>query len=228
MSKQNKRIGFRIVREIRRVEQEILDQLKELDTTLLSDGANSRVAMEWGIRPIIPGSRIIGQAITLKLTLGDSLLVSMAMEIAQPGDVVVIDGAGTENNALWGDMKSLIGKEKGLGGAVIDGAIRDVVNCREIGFPVFCKYCVCGSSTKNSPGEINVPINCGKMVVNPGDIIVGDDNGIVVLPPYELKEIINNARKKEKLAAEMRQEILNGKYVTDGFVEKMKALGYEL
>lgn len=222
------RIGYRIVTEIKRIDPKILELLRQYDTTLLADGANSRVAMEPTIKPITPGTKIVGNAITLKLTLGDSLLVSKALDIAQPGDVVVIDGAGTESNALWGDLKSLIGRQKSLEGAVIDGAIRDIVSCRKIGFPVFCKYIVCGSSTKNSPGEINIPIVCGKVVVNPGDIVVGDDNGVVVLSKDRIEEIIQNAERKRETVESIRQDILKGNYVTKDFSRKMRELGYEV
>lgn len=223
----NNKLGYRIIEEIKRPDEIIIEKLKNYDTTLLADGSNGRVWMEERIKPIFTGAKIIGPAITLKLTLGDSLLVSKAVDIAKPGDVIVIDGAGTDRNALWGDLKSLSCKLKGLEGAVIDGAIRDISECKEIGFPLFTKYVVCGSSTKNSPGEINVPINCGKVVVNPGDIIVGDDNGVVVLPPDKIEEIIENAHQKQLWQEKMKQEILKGQYVSGNFSQKMKELGYE-
>ena len=228
MNNQNDRIGYRIINEINRCKPEIIERIKQFDTTLLADGANTKVAMEHSIKPIINGVKIVGPAITIRLTLGDSLLVSKALDIAQPGDVIVIDGCGTDSNALWGDLKSLISRSKNLAGAVIDGAIRDKVNCREIGFPVFCKYTVCSSSTKNSSGEINVPITCGKMSVNPGDLIVADDNGIIVLPPDRLDEIMANAAKKQQSVEKIKKEIMEGKYITDGFAQKMRELGYEV
>ena len=229
MNKQpNNRMGYRIITEINRCSQEVIEKLKKYDTTLLADGANTKVAMEHCIKPIIEGSRFVGPAITIKLTLGDSLLVSKALDLAQAGDVIVVDGFGTDSNALWGDLKSLISKSKNLAGAVIDGAIRDKTNCQEIGFPIFCKYTVCSSSTKNSPGEINVPVTCGKMTVMPGDIIVADDNGIVVLPPDRLNEIMENAEKKHQNVEKIKKEILEGKYITDGFSKKMQELGYDM
>lgn len=223
----NNKIGFQIQEEINRVDASIIDKLRKYDTTLLADGANARVWMEHSIKPIEERMKIVGQAITVKLTLGDSLLVSKAVDVAKPGDVIVIDGAGTSRNALWGDMKSLSCKHKGLEGAVIDGAFRDLDGCREIGFPLFAKYVIPGSSTKNSLGEINIPINCGGVIVNPGDIVVGDNNGVVVLPYDRIDEIIENAEKKVSWVEQTKAEILKGKYVSGNFSKKMKELGYE-
>lgn len=223
---QGDRLGYRIIEEIERPSEEIIEELRKLDITLLADGSNSRVAMDYRIKPIKDGHKIVGPAITVKLTLGDSLLVSKAVDLARPGDVVVIDGAGTNKNALWGDMRSLSAKHKGLEGTVIDGAIRDIVGCRELDYPLFCKYVVCGSSTKSSPGEINVPINCGEIVVNPGDVIVGDENGVIVLAKDRLEEIIHNAKEKEKKMESVRKAILEGKYIPEDFMQNLKKLGF--
>lgn len=223
----NDKFGYRIIPSIGRINQEKVEMIKKYDTTLLADGASSRIALSSNIKPIIQGKNIVGPAITLKLTLGDSLLVSKAIDFAQAGDIIVIDAFGTETNAVWGDLKSLIAKQKNIAGVIIDGSIRDVSACRELGVQIYCKNIVCSSSTKNSPGEINVPIVCGGMNVNPGDIIVGDENGVVVLPSDHIDEILENAKKKQKMVDKVRQEILEGKYISGNISEKMKQLGYE-
>ena len=223
----NDKFGYRIIPGIGRINQEKVEMIKKYDTTLLADGASSRIALSSNIKPIIQGKNIVGPAITLKLTLGDSLLVSKAIDLAQAGDIIVIDAFGTETNAVWGDLKSLMAKQKNIAGVIIDGSIRDVSACRELGVQIYCKNIVCSSSTKNSPGEINVPIVCGGMNVNPGDIIVGDENGVVVLPSDHIDEIIENAKKKQKMVDKVRQEILEGKYISGNISEKMKQLGYE-
>ncbi|SFI03096.1 4-hydroxy-4-methyl-2-oxoglutarate aldolase [Tindallia magadiensis] len=213
--------------KINRLDQVTIEKVKQYDTTLLADGAGSRIALSSDIKPVIQEKSIVGPAITLKLTLGDSLLVSKAIDIAQAGDIIVIDAFGTDMNAVWGDLKSLMAKQKNIAGVIIDGSIRDVSACREIGVQIYCKNIVCSSSTKNSPGEINVPIVCGGMNVNPGDIVVGDENGVVILPADKVDEILENAKKKQEMVEKVRQEIIEGKYISDNISEKMKQLGYE-
>ncbi|WP_093372190.1 RraA family protein [Tindallia magadiensis] len=221
------RIGYRMRTKINRLDQVTIEKVKQYDTTLLADGAGSRIALSSDIKPVIQEKSIVGPAITLKLTLGDSLLVSKAIDIAQAGDIIVIDAFGTDMNAVWGDLKSLMAKQKNIAGVIIDGSIRDVSACREIGVQIYCKNIVCSSSTKNSPGEINVPIVCGGMNVNPGDIVVGDENGVVILPADKVDEILENAKKKQEMVEKVRQEIIEGKYISDNISEKMKQLGYE-
>jgi regulator of RNase E activity RraA len=98
---------------------------------------------------------------------------------------------------------------------------------REMDFPVFAKALTCRSSSKNNPGEINIPITCGGVVVRPGDIIFGDEEGVVVIPPEYFDEIIDNMEKKKIVAAKMREEVSNGQYVTGKFLEQMKKYGYQ-
>ncbi|SDZ09708.1 RraA family protein [Tindallia californiensis] len=221
------RIGYRVRTKINRLDQNTIEKIKQYDTTLLADGAGSRIALSSDLKPVIQEKSIVGPAITLKLTLGDSLLVSKAIDIAQAGDIIVIDAFGTDMNAVWGDLKSLIAKQKNIEGIIIDGSIRDVSACREIGVQIYCKNIVCSSSTKNSPGEINIPIVCGGMNVHPGDIVVGDENGVVILPADDVDKILENAKKKQEMVEKIRQEIIKGKYISDNISEKMKQLGYE-
>lgn len=125
-----------------------------------------------------------------------------------------------------GDHRSLTAKLLGLEGVVIDGAFRDIDENEEIGFPIYAKSVTCCSSTKNSHGEINIPISCGGVAVNPGDIIVGDRNGVCVVPPLFAEEIIENARKKIEKMNRLKEEIKAGKIIPDNFAEQMRKLGY--
>ena len=221
------KIGFRIYEEIERVPQELLAKLSEYSAPELCDGSIVYNAMDYHIKPMVTTRKIVGQAITLKLMLGDSLLVTKALSLCKPGDVLVIDGRGSGNNALWGDHRSLVAKHLGLSGVVIDGAFRDIDENEEIGFPIYARNITAGSSTKNSNGEINVPIVCGGVPVNPGDIIVGDRNGVAVIPVEFAEQIIEGAHDKrskmEKLVAEIEK---TGKVIPDNFAEQLAKLGY--
>jgi RraA family protein len=222
-----KRIGFRVNFQIERPAREIVERLKNFSTSELCDGMIVYNAMDYRIKPMVAPQKIAGPAVTLKLTLGDSLLVTQAISAAQPGDIIAIDGRGSGNNALWGDHRSLICKKIGLAGVVIDGAFRDVEENEKIGFPIFARSATCGSSTKNSNGEVNVPISCGGVAVRPGDIIVGDRNGVCVVPPEYAEEIMENARKKIDRMEVLKEEIeKTGKIVPDDFAARLEQLGY--
>lgn len=221
------RIGYRVIDEIPRVAPELLERIARYSAPELCDGELVYNAMDYHIKPMVGTKKIVGQAVTLKLTLGDSLMVTKAMSVCRPGDVLVIDGRGSGNNALWGDHRSLTAKKLGLAGAVLDGAFRDIDECEEIGFPIFARAVTCGSSTKNSNGEVNVPICCGGVTVHPGDIIVGDRNGVVVIPPEFAEQVIAGAQDKVDKMDRLKAEIeTTGKIIPDNFAGKMAQLGY--
>lgn len=223
------KIGFRVIEEIPRVSKELLEKVGQFSSSDLCDGTIVYNAMDYHIKPMVTTKKIVGQAVTLKLTLGDSLLVTRALACCKPGDVLVIDGRGSCNNALWGDHRSLVAKYLGLSGVVLDGAFRDIDENEAIGFPIYARAVTAGSSTKNSNGEVNVPIVCGGVPVNPGDIIVGDRNGVAVVPLEYVDQIMVGAAKKAKSMEELTAQInADMKIIPDNFAETMKKLGYEL
>jgi len=222
------KIGYRIIPDIDRPSQELIERLREFSTCELCDGAIVYNAMDYHIKPMVTKQKIVGPAITVKLSLGDSLMVTKAVDLAKPGDVIVIDGRGSGNNALWGDHRSLSCKIKRIEGAVLDGAFRDLEENEKIGFPIYAKAVTCGTSSKNTNGEINVPISCGGVMVNPGDIIVGDVNGVCVIPVEYAEEIMVNARKKIESMKKVKEEILaTGKVLPDNYAAQLEKLGYK-
>ena len=223
------KIGYRIIEDIPRVDPELLERIGQFSASDLCDGEIVYNAMDYHIKPRVTTKKIVGQAVTLKLMLGDSLMVTKAISLCKPGDVLVIDGRGSCNNALWGDHRSLISKHLGLSGVVIDGAFRDIEENEAIGFPIYARAVTAGSSTKNSNGEVNVPIVCGGVPVNPGDIIVGDRNGVVVVPPAYAEQIMEGAAKKNKSMKDLASEINSSmKIIPDNFAEQLRRLGYEV
>ena len=220
--------GRRIHGTFDRPGPETLEALRGFDTSNLCDGMGNGGAMHSQIKPLIADWKIAGPAVTVRLPIGDSLLISEAVELAREGDVIVVDAHGCMDNAVWGDLKCLACKVKKLAGVVIDGAVRDIEGIREIGFPVFARSVTCRSSSKNNPGEINVPVSCGGVAVQPGDIVVGDEGGVVVVPPLHVGQIVANVRKKMAWQEQMKGEILAGKFVTENFLKQMESLGYHL
>jgi 4-hydroxy-4-methyl-2-oxoglutarate aldolase len=221
------KIGFRIIQDIERPGKELLDKIRKFSAPELCDGSIVYNAMDYHIKPMATKQKICGPAITVKLSMGDSLMVTKAIELAKLGDVIVIDGRGSGNNALWGDVRSLSCKIKGIEGVVMDGAFRDLEENEKIGFPVYARAVTCGSSSKNTNGEINVSISCGGVSVNPGDIIVGDVNGVCVVPAEFAEQIMENAQKKINSLALVKKEILEqGKVLPDNYAKQLKKMGY--
>jgi len=221
------KIGFRVYEDIPRPPEELIERLRNYSSAELCDGMIVYNAMDYRIKPMVTTRKIVGPAITLKLMMGDSLLVTKAISLAKSGDVLVIDGRGSGNNALWGDHRSLICKKLGLEGVVMDGAFRDIDENEAIGFPIYARAVTCGSSTKNSNGEINVPVSCGGVTVRPGDIIVGDRNGVCVVPPEHAEEIMRGAQEKLERMEALNNEIeKTEKIIPDNFAAQMVKLGY--
>jgi RraA family protein len=221
------KIGFRIVEHIKRPSKNLIEKLRQFSAPELCDGSIVYNAMDYHIKPLVTRKKICGPAVTVKLSLGDSLMVTKAIDLAKAGDVIVIDGRGSCNNALWGDARSLSCKIKGIEGVVMDGAFRDLEENEKIGFPIYARAVTCGSSSKNTNGEINVPISCAGVTVNPGDIIVGDVNGVCVIPIEFAEQIIENAQKKIDKMTSIKREILEqGKVLPEDYAEQLKKMGY--
>lgn len=188
-------VGFRIVRSIERPPVDVIAGLAELETTYITDAMNRFGGMGDNVRPAGPGMRLAGPAITVRVPPGDNLMVYAAFEVAQPGDVIVIEARGYTGVAQWGDLTSMIAKGLGLAGAVMDGSLRDLPGIIAVGLPVFAlPVIVPNGALKDGPGEVNVPIAVAGVPVLPGDIVVGDASGIVVVPRQDAAVVLAGAR----------------------------------
>jgi RraA family protein len=163
--------------------------LEQLPTADVSDAAPARIAMDARIRPLWHGARVAGKAFTVRTPPGQFRAVQEGADLAQPGDVIVVDGGGQLDCALWGDKMSRLAQARGIAGFVVDGAVRDVAEIERLGFPVFGIASVPAAPARETPGETGVPIVCGDLEVRPGDIVYGDADGVVIVP-RELHEEI--------------------------------------
>lgn len=174
--------GFRIMPFARPAPAKIIAALREIATAHLSDNMHRLHAIGPELWPCHSGGRMVGTALTVKVGPGDNLMVHKAIDIVRPGDVIVVDAGGVCTQAIIGEIMSAIAERHGAAGMVIDGAIRDADALAASPFPVYARGVTHRGPYKNGPGEINVPVVIGEAVINPGDIIIGDDDGLLALP----------------------------------------------
>ena len=170
-----------IQREIERVAPEVTAKAATFAASILADVAGRRGALDGRIAALDPSMRIAGPAFTVEVRAGDNLMIHAAMALAKPGDVLVIDGKGDRTVALMGTIMINACKKLGLAGVVIDAAVRDTEELRELGFPVYAVGSNPNGPTKFVPGRINWPVSCGGVTVRPGDLVVADADGVVVI-----------------------------------------------
>lgn len=188
-----------------------LDALRELAVSLLSDNM-ARSGGAIGLRPYHRPRPMAGTAITVRTRGGDNLAIHRAFDYCRPGDVLVIDGAGEVTQALMGDIMASFAQSLGVQGLVIDGAIRDVGALSQRDFPVYARGVTHRGPYKNGPGEINVPVTVGGMVVHPGDIVVGDEDGVLAIAPADVEAVIAGARKQAEKEAAALKSIAEGRF----------------
>jgi regulator of RNase E activity RraA len=188
--------GFCVVPEIDRPPKAIIEQLAEFPVSIIGDGMGRRGIMDPGLKALNLDVKMCGPAVTVETRAADNLMVHAALKLAQPGDVIVVNAHGDLSAGIWGEITTRMAIRKGLAGLVMDGSVRDSRELAASGFPVFCRgVSPCGGG-KEGTGQVNLPICCGGVPVHPGDIIVGDADGLVVVPRAMAEEAITAARKR--------------------------------
>jgi regulator of RNase E activity RraA len=202
------------------IDESLIKPFREMDDVMslscvVGDCMERDNVMRPDMKPKAADKKIIGPAITVKLVAGDIVDCLAVFEIAKPGDVIVIDAFGEENTSIWGGLMSGLARNAGVVGAVIDGSCRDTDEAKFLDFPVTAK--VCGPraahtaySGRKEPIEINVPIVCGGVIVNPGDLVVADEIGVAVVPYKDLEKVYKAARELADNEIATREEILKG------------------
>ncbi len=189
----------------------LLDESRAIRTSLLSDALGKGGAMDHDMRCLSANCRMAGPAVTVRVHTADILMVGITLSQCPKGSVLVIDGQGELNTALWGEVTTLAARLKGLQGVVIDGAIRDLYKIHRDKFPVFARAVVPNAGGAQYAGEINVPVQCGGAIVHPGDWIVGDEDGVVVVPQERLEMVMDAARRLAIVEKKIRKEVGKGK-----------------
>lgn len=178
------------------VKKNIVEQFEGIPTTCVSDALQGLNNLSAAIKPLKEEYHIAGRAFTVKMPVGDNLVVLKAIREAKPGDVLVIDAKGDTYRAIAGDFIVGMAQTLGIKGIIVDGVIRDVVGIKQLNYPIFCKGTTIAASGKAGEGEINVPISCGGVTIQPGDIIVGDADGVTVIPQEAEEEVLKQSIEK--------------------------------
>jgi 4-hydroxy-4-methyl-2-oxoglutarate aldolase len=184
-------------------------KFRNIPTTCISDAMDGLNNLHPSIKPLKEEYKLVGRALTVKIPVGDNLAVLKAIYEAKQGDVLVIDAKGDQYRAIAGDFVVGMAQTLGIGGFVVDGVIRDIVGIKELNFPVFCKGTTVAASGKAGFGEVNVPISCGGTAILPGDLIVGDADGVVVIPQAKEQEVLVKSFEKWR-KDQQREEQISG------------------
>lgn len=202
-------------------DNELLRRFLHVPTSQISDNLR-RLEGIVGLRRINAASKLIGTAVTVKARAGDNLLTYKALSMMSPGHVLVIDAGGVTTNAIVGDLLLAYAQKRGCAGFVVDGAIRDSAAFIAADFPCYARDVTHRGPFKTGPGMVNVPVSIGGQVVQPGDVMIGDEDGIVVFPPSEITRLLEATRKSAAAEQAIREEILTGN-VRQSWMDKMFA-----
>lgn len=220
--------GNRIIRDFVRPDKALVEAFRGIPAANIDDNMNRVAAVADRIRPLnhVP---MVGTAFTVRVPQGDNLMFHAALDLAKPGDVIVIDADNSRDRAIFGGNMATYCQIRGIAGIVCDGAIRDVADLEALDMAVYATGTTPNGPYKNGPGEINVPISIGGVIVRPGDILVGDRDGVVVIPAECAEEILIAARKTvEKETNTLIKMKESGLYPRPWVDEKLKEIGCEI
>lgn len=219
--------------DIERPDRDIVESFEEVPSTIVSDvTGNIGLTMDSGIRPAYDGVEMAGTAITVKAAPGDNLIIHKAITMAEPGDILIIDCNGYTDTGHVGELMCTSCQANGLAGLVIDGAYRDSKELAEMEFPVYGRGVNPQGPLKQDPGSINITISCGGVSVDPGDIVIGDDDGLAVIPQEGAETVLELSHEKLNAEDSTREEVLEGKYLFelkgyDELFENLNVVGPE-
>ena len=203
------KIGFRVLPAPPRLSAPLIARFQKLGAANLADAMGRFNWMDSGIMAR-SGLPLCGLVVTVRARPADNLMVHKALEVAEPGDIVVVNTCGNTGSAVFGELMASSAAAKGLGGIVVDGAIRDVEAITRLGLPAFSRAVCPGGCDKDGWGEVNVPISCGGTVVMPGDILVGDCDGVAVVPRAEAEAVLELVTQLLESERKRKAEIASG------------------
>lgn len=219
------RPGLHITSGFERAPDDIVKKLGAFPVSILCDALGHRGVMDAGIEPILPNATMAGQALTVATRPADNLFAHVALKLAGPGDVIVIDAKGDQSCAIWGDLMARHAIAKGVAGLIVDGPVRDRAELIELNWPVYSRGVNPRGPEKDGPGEVNSPIACGGVPINPGDIIIGDGDGIIAIPQDMAEAAIELATARVAAEQKYADAIASGDDNPFGVIETLREKG---
>lgn len=204
-----------VLKNIRRPEPHLLKKLASFGVSTIYEAQQKTGLMHPSLRPVIPGKTVVGPAVTVICPAGDNLMVHAAIEVCQAGDILVVSTIGESSSGMIGELIVTALMKRGVAGVIIDAGIRDVKNIREFGFPIWCKAVHSQGTTKKRGGWVNAPSVCGGVQVHPGDAVVADDDGVVVVRFEDVEETVESSFKRQQKERETRKKIEKGQLSLD-------------
>lgn len=204
-----------VVTDVERAAPETVEAFEDVPTAIVADVTGERSVLDSGVGHVAGEQTLLGTAVTVRSPPGDNLMVHRALKLAEAGDVLVVDAGGHTESAVWGELTSTSAQAHGLAGTVVDGAVRDVRETDDLGYPVYARAVTPSGSHKTVPGSINVPVPCGGVTVSPGDVVVGDGEGVAVVPRDDAASVAEAAESKVEAETEMRERVADGEYIFD-------------
>jgi regulator of RNase E activity RraA len=218
-------VGLQILKRPERIAQRFVDAFASIPVANVSDCMGRLTAGGPRLRPMHDGSPMAGAALTVKTRPGDNLMIHKAIDMAQPGDVIVVDAGGDLTNALIGELMVSYAVTRRIAGFVMNGAIRDSDFIAKGGFPVYAAGVTHRGPYKDGPGEINVPIAVDGMVIHPGDLILGDADGFLCVPMADAEEVLAASQKKVEAERVTMANIASGRHDTTWIDARLQQIG---
>jgi len=197
------------------VPRSLVEKLALLGTPTIYEALGKRGAMDFEIKPLKEDMKVCGSAFTVKCHVGDNLTIHYALSIAERGVVLVVDAGGYKEAGAWGEIATVAAMARGIKGLVIDGAVRDSEAVCGYGFPLFARAISMKGTAKKTLGDVNTQIMCGGVLIRPGDIIIGDRDGVVAVPLDKVKQVYEKGRKREQHEKEIMKRLREGELTID-------------